>query len=188
MYSERIQNLSASLIQLLFNKKFNIILDRSSAISLSEIGLPSKILKLYKNKLRKSKDIEKSILLLKLESIKQLSKLKQKNSILLKSNPIKFFLLQFFQSKKEYFTIKKKILNEFNNARYNIRREEKQAKTLKTTMNSQIDNFNTLIFISSIQSLNNDIYKLAESNPKKAIDLAKIINQKFKSLEKIFIK
>lgn len=188
IYTKRVQNLSATLIQSLFYKKLNIRLDRFSAISLSEIGLPSKILTLYNKKLKKTKDVENSILLLKLESIKQLSVLKQKNSILVKSNPIKFFFLRFFQSKKEYNLIKNKILKEFHNARQNVIKEKKQIKTINTSITSKIDSFNPSIFISSIQYLNNDIYNLAKSNPKKAEDLAKLVNHKFKSLERIFIK
>jgi len=188
IYSERVQNLSVSLIQALFKKKLSIKLDRPTAISLSNIGLPSEVCKLYNKKFKKNKDVKKTLLLLRMESIKYLNKLKYKNNILKKHNPLKYFFLRFFLSKKEYNVLKNKILKEFNNAKKTILIENKRSKTTETSLDSKVNNFSTNSFISSIQSLNNDIYELAKSNPKKAEDLAKLINQKFKSLEKIFIK
>jgi len=188
IYTERTQNLAVCLIQCLFKKNFGVKLDNPSAASLSNIGLPSKICKLYNKKYKKNKDIKKSLLLLRMESIKCLNKMKFKNKILKKTHPLKYFFFIIFRSKNEYKAIRNKILKEFDDSKRKIIMEIKKSKKIESTLDNKVNSFNINSFLSSIQSLNNEIYDLAKTNPKKAEDLAKLINQKFKTLERIFIK
>lgn len=188
IYSERVQKFSAFLIQQLFAKRLNIELDNQTAKSLTQIGLPSKVYRFYLKKNKRTNDINKTLLSLRMESINQLNKMKYKNNSLLHTNPFKYYYFRFIQSKKEYSIIKQKIYQEFENASKAIEREKKTFVDIENSIDNRVENFNLNLFISSIQSLNNDIYKFANSNPQRAEHLAKLLNNKFKTLEKIFIR
>ena len=98
IYSERVQKFSAFLIQQLFAKRLNIELDNQTAKSLTQIGLPSKVYRFYLKKNKRTNDINKTLLSLRMESINQLNKMKYKNNSLLHTNPFKYYYFRFIQS------------------------------------------------------------------------------------------
>ena len=186
--SKRVQKFSAILIKKMFAYLLNIEIDDQTADSLSQIGLPSEVYHLYLKKNKRLYDINKTLLSLRMESIKKLNKIKFKNNSILHTNPFKYYYYRFIQSKKEYTRIKKKIYQEFENASKIIESEKKTIVDIQNLMDNKVENFNLNLFISSIQSLNNEIYQYAKSNPQRAEHLAKLLNNEFKMLEKIYIK
>lgn len=186
--SLRCKDLYSEIVQLLFKIELNINIDKLTALTFIHLGLPSKVLKYYQRKKKKNEDIALTIALMRIDSLRKLTNLKQEYKIKIKKMPLRYLYLKLIKSPRTYKSLKNSIIKKSKELKEKYIQEKNFRNKNLAEINEKINNFNVTTMINSIKSINDEIYKIAEVNPKKAIQISKMVNENLAEIEKLFTK
>lgn len=186
--SKRCKDLYSEIVQLLFKIELNINIDKLTALTFIHLGLPSKVLKYYQRKKKKNEDIALTIALMRIDSLRKLTNLKQEYKIKIKKMPLRYLYLKLIKSPRTYKSLKNSIIKKSKELKEKYIQEKNFRNKNLAEINEKINNFNVTTMINSIKSINDEIYKIAEVNPKKAIQISKMVNENLAEIEKLFTK
>lgn len=193
--SERCCDLSAELIQTLFRIVLNTAVDKRTALSLIDIGLPSEVLRSYEREAKKTRRrnaLENrtcivALALLKTESLEKLNKIRDKCTYQLSRNPFRYLYNKYIRSPLVYRRLRKSIISRAKELENEYLTKKEKAEREARRLHTEIDNFRTRTMLSFMKALNDEIYTYEEINPEKAVELSTFLIENLSSLQGIFL-